>query len=63
MTNDVFARIERMRYLSEAFLMAEQEWRDKSDIAARVRRDQLRAELDTLIGGPASMHTATTDSA
>ena len=54
-----------IRYLSHAFLMAEQEWQNKHDIAARVQRDRLRAELDALIGDPAPMgaSAATTDSA
>ena len=63
-TRDILDRIERMRYLSHAFLMAEQEWQEKHDIAARVRRDHLRAELDALIGDSAPMgaSAATTDS-
>ena len=41
--------------------MAEQEWQEKHDIAARVRRDQLRAELDALIGDSAPMSTSATN--
>lgn len=64
-TRDILDRVERIRYLSNAFLMAEQEWQDKHDIAAQVRRDQLRAELDALMSDSAPMgaSAATTDSA
>lgn len=63
-TSAIFARIGRMRYLSEAFLRAGQEWQDTKDLGARARRNQLRAELNTLMSGPAPMSAsaATTDS-
>ena len=59
-TRAILDRIDRLRYLSRAFLMAEQAWQDKHDINDEVRRDNLRAELDALIGDSTPMGTSAT---
>ena len=52
---DDVARVERMRYLSGAFLSAGREWQDGQNAEARRRREQFRPKMNTLIGGPASV--------
>ena len=59
-TRAMLDRIERIRYLSDAFLMAEQAWQEKHDIAAQVRRDNLLAELDALTGDSTPVDTSAT---
>ena len=59
-TRALLDRIERIRFLTDAFLMAEQAWQDKHDLNDEVRRDNIRAELDALIGGSTPMGTSAT---
>ena len=59
-TRALLGRIERIRPLTDAFLMAEHAWQDKHDLNDKVRRDNIRAELDALIGGSTPMGTSAT---
>ena len=65
MTSNNIARIERMRDLTDAYLMADHRWQMDQDEDARVRRDTLLVQLNALISSPSSMRssTSTTDSA
>ena len=65
MTSNNIARIERMRDLTDAYLMADHRWQIDKDEDARERRDTLLVQLNALISSPSSMRssTSTTDSA
>ena len=65
MTSNNIARIERMRDLTDAYLMADHRWQMDQDEDARVRRDTLLVQLNALISSPSSTSssTSTTDSA
>ena len=65
MSSNNIARIERMRDLTGAYLMADHRWQMDQDEDARVRRDTLLAQLNALVSSPSSMSssTSTTDSA
>ena len=46
----VFARIARLRHLSDEYLRLEQDWQNTGNEESRVRRDEMRNELATLTG-------------
>ena len=47
----VFARIARLRHLSDEYLRLEQDWQNTGNEESRVRRDEMHNELATLTGG------------